>query len=96
MGQTYTITLQPHGGQFPCRDDQLILEAALDAGYDLPHSCRSGSCTSCQLKIVSGKGLHKKQGPGNEPIPKGICRTCQARPASDIALYAPDIAKIEW
>lgn len=32
-----------------------ILDAALDAGIDLPHDCKMGVCLTCPSKIVSGK-----------------------------------------
>ncbi len=31
-----------------------ILDATDDAGVDMPYSCRSGTCSSCTGKIVSG------------------------------------------
>ena len=36
-------------------EETYILDAADDAGIDLPYSCRSGTCSSCAAKIVSGE-----------------------------------------
>ena len=46
----YSITFRsPDGSEevVQCEEDQYILEAADDAGLDLPSSCRAGACYSC-------------------------------------------------
>lgn len=32
-----------------------ILEAALDAGIDLPYSCQTGNCSTCKGKLIAGE-----------------------------------------
>ncbi len=32
-----------------------ILEAALDAGYELPYSCQTGICNTCKATLIEGK-----------------------------------------
>ena len=53
---TYSITLKTSEGEqtIECQDDQYILDAADEAGIDLPYSCRAGACSSCAGKIESG------------------------------------------
>lgn len=36
---------------------QTILDAALDAGLDLPHSCQMGGCGHCKTAVISGNVL---------------------------------------
>ena len=43
--QTFTM----HG------DGKSILRAALEAGLDVPHSCRGGICLSCQAQVIDGE-----------------------------------------
>lgn len=47
--------LTPEGEKtIQCDGDTLILDAADEAGLDLPYSCRSGSCGTCAAKLEKG------------------------------------------
>jgi len=45
QGKTQTIEVSP---------DKTILNAALEAGIDLPNSCNAGVCTTCAALITEG------------------------------------------
>ncbi len=49
------VTLQNSGHTFEVRPSQTVLEAAIDAGINLPYGCRNGACGSCKAKVISGK-----------------------------------------
>lgn len=58
---SYQVTLQPSEHIFNVEENELILDAALRQGIDLPYGCKSGSCGTCLGKVVSGE-IHYPEG----------------------------------
>ena len=52
------VTIKNSGHSFEVRPSQTVLQAAIDAGINLPYGCRNGACGSCKAKLVSGKVMH--------------------------------------
>jgi CDP-4-dehydro-6-deoxyglucose reductase len=79
------------------REDQSVLEVALEAGLNLPHSCRSGHCSSCKARLLSGE-IHypngRTAGLTAEEAANGYVLLCQARPRSDLRVEARVIANV--
>lgn len=91
MSDKFLIELAPNGGRFECGPGERILDAALAAGYWLPHSCRAGSCNACHLPLLSGAVRHEPPPADGQPVPAGECRTCQAYALCNLSLDAPKV-----
>jgi ring-1,2-phenylacetyl-CoA epoxidase subunit PaaE len=60
-----------------------ILEAAIQAGADLPYACRAGVCASCRAKLVQGKVImDQNYSLAEEELDQGFILACQSHPAS--------------
>src|SRR5689334_25018760 len=93
----YSVRIEPHGRTLRVNADQSVLEAALAAGLNLPHSCKSGHCSSCRARLLEGE-IHYPSGrpPGltAEEAASGQVLLCQARPRSDLVVEARLIANV--
>jgi NAD(P)H-flavin reductase/ferredoxin len=78
MARSHQITI--NGDSFLARRGELLLDAALSNGIDLPHDCRAGHCGTCCVRLVSGE---VRGGEGSEP---GIIHACQCRIVGDAVI----------
>ncbi|MCB0616739.1 MAG: iron-sulfur cluster-binding domain-containing protein, partial [Phaeodactylibacter sp.] len=78
-----TVALARNGDEaaFPLKAGQTILEAAEQAGIELPYSCRSGICTSCMARCQKGEVImYLPEGPLSSKATDGVVQTCVGYP----------------
>ena len=64
--------------------DKSLVDTMLDAGIDVPHSCREGHCGSCVATVVSGQvDMDAATFSSRKTVADGLILGCQARPVSD-------------
>jgi CDP-4-dehydro-6-deoxyglucose reductase len=74
---------------FSAAPDQPLLDAALGAGLNLPHSCKGGNCGSCRARLLEGE-IHypngRPLGLSEAEAAEGFVLLCQARARSDVSI----------
>ena len=74
--------------RFQAKRGDILLDAALINGIEIPHDCRSGHCGTCQIRILKGLAL------GGEASSNGMVRACQARIITDLDVLVEPVPDV--
>jgi CDP-4-dehydro-6-deoxyglucose reductase/terephthalate 1,2-dioxygenase reductase component len=78
----YEIEIAGTDVRFTCSEGQTVLDAALQAGIEMPHSCRKGVCGNCAGGIARGE----VRCPPSDVAPAGQRLLCQCVPLGDLSI----------
>jgi ring-1,2-phenylacetyl-CoA epoxidase subunit PaaE len=77
--------------EVPVRQGQFLLDAALEAGLDLPSSCQGGVCCTCRCKVMRGEvRMARNFTLTADEMAKGFVLSCQAQALTPSVLLSYD------
>lgn len=92
---TSGVTVIMDGDEFEFQlnaTDNFILDAAMDAGADVPFSCKGAVCCTCKAQVIEGRAtMDMNYALSDAEVKEGFILTCQARPASEKLVVDYDV-----
>lgn len=83
MNCTLTIELYGEKHVLTTQDGETLLDTALRNNIDAPYACMSGTCNSCQAKIITGAvDMENADALSDDEIAAGEILTCCAKPTT--------------
>lgn len=84
-GQAYvTVVLDGEETHFHQGAKEFVLDAALDAGADVPYACKGAVCCTCRAKVLEGEvEMAMNYSLTDEELEEGYVLTCQSMPRSE-------------
>ena len=85
---SFRLTLDGEDHTVPIAAGDTLLQAALAAGIDAPHSCTEGRCGTCMSWLRNGDvsmATTRALSPRNAE--RGYVLACQSRPSSPAAIW---------
>jgi ferredoxin len=88
---SFTVVIEPAGWTFRVAADVPIMQAAREAGFVLPSSCRNGTCRTCMCRLKEGQISYVIEWPGLSVDEKadGLILPCVAVAQSDLTIDVP-------
>jgi len=90
--EVYEVEYVKEGATIEVKENETLLEAGEEEGWDLPYACREGQCVSCGGQVTDGGNSedyvshHNQSMLGEAELDEGYTLTCVAYPQSDLTL----------
>jgi CDP-4-dehydro-6-deoxyglucose reductase/3-phenylpropionate/trans-cinnamate dioxygenase ferredoxin reductase subunit len=94
---TFQVNLVDSGITFACGVQDNLIDAAMRAGWELPYSCRSGACGSCEGNIVAGNYVSAGR-TGDSSVQSGPAqrvKLCRVKPCSDLVIQPREVRRLD-
>ncbi len=86
--ESFRLTLDGENHTVPITAGETLLQAALSAGIDAPHSCTEGRCGTCMSWLRSGEvSMAATRGLSKRNAERGYVLDCQSRPSSSAPIW---------
>ncbi len=95
--QNHMFTIKTAAGAiFKSSEKESIISAAEKSGTHFPYSCRTGRCSSCKCKVLSGSSvaLHEEFGLTESEKSEGWILSCVRSATSDMILEVEDLGGV--
>lgn len=89
--EVYEVEFEKEGQTIEVANNETLLNAGEDEGFDLPYACREGQCLSCSGHVADGPALEYIRHSSNDMLDEtemgdGYCLTCVAYPTADFTI----------
>ena len=79
-----TVVLDGEETHFEMGPKDHVLDAALDAGADVPFACKGAVCCTCRAKVLEGSAeMVMNYALVDDEVKEGYILTCQSHATSD-------------
>jgi CDP-4-dehydro-6-deoxyglucose reductase len=88
------VSLSKSDRSFRVEPGQPLLDAALAAGLNLPHSCKGGNCGTCRARLLHGAVSYPNGRPlglSDAEVAEGYVLLCQARALGDLDIETYEV-----
>ncbi|WP_435065289.1 2Fe-2S iron-sulfur cluster-binding protein [Halobaculum sp. EA56] len=88
----FEVEFVKEGDTIEVANNETVLEAGEDEGWDMPYACRQGQCVSCAGQITSGGNAEEYVEHDNQQmlddaeLDEGYTLTCVAYPRADFTI----------